>query len=88
MKRREALSRLVGLGAAALAPSANSQAPRRIAVVQYATGSFRRNNWAGKGLLAAMAKLGCDDGRDFMYDFRGWRRSGEIPAIMQRLLRR
>ena len=87
MKRREVLSGLLALGTAAVAPRADAQAPRRVAVVHFPGGSFNRDKWGGIALLRAMRELGHVEGRDVAFDFRYWRDSGELAGLMGELAR-
>lgn len=87
MKRREALSRLLGLGAAALTTQAGAQAPRRIAVVHFPGGSFNRDKWAGIALLKAMRERGYEEGANVTFEFRYWRSSDELAGLMRELVR-
>ena len=80
MKRRAAMLALLALGAAPPL-TGRAQSPRRIGVIHIPGGSFSREQWGGTGFVAAMKELGYQEGRDYVYDFRGWQRSEEVPAL-------
>lgn len=73
---------LLALVAAAAAPVARAQAPRRVGLI-HSGGSFERENWAGRGFLKAMRDLGYEEGKGIVFDFRRWRTAEDVSRIVR-----
>jgi len=86
MNRRDAILTFLALGASGTPFTVVAQSPRRIGAIHNRGGALSREQWVGTGFVAAMKELGYQEGRDYVYDFRGWQRSEEIPALVRELI--
>jgi putative ABC transport system substrate-binding protein len=84
--------RLLGIAAAMTAAlfvrprTLLAQTRLRIGMLTFRDGVMSRNRPGGVAFLAAMKKLGYDEGREFSYEERLWERQEDAPALVRELV--